>query len=131
MEERRPSLRQETRKRYVSDTDGKVRFVESVETSQTYIDEFRIVEDHQTNVRWACEMCGEPVDSYTILLGEKAGITCGCALRLAKDIISQGFWNDRSFDPQTVQKAYLLRNIFRRRRWRRIFAFLSKCFQRE
>jgi len=131
MEQSPPSLRQQTRKRYVSDNDGRVRFVESVETSQTYIDEFRTVDENVTDVLWMCAVCAGAVASFTHIQGEITGIGCGCALRRAKKIISDEFWNPGSCDTQTLQKAYMIRDIFRRTRWRRAFASLSNFFERE
>lgn len=128
MAKRRPDLTEKTRKSFVSEEHGKVRFVDSFEKKETWIDESIIDTRQDIDVKWQCQVCSTAVATFTELSGQLVGLSCGCASRLAKLILCDEVSQKSTHPTADVQKAILILRMKRKESVRGILSRLANIF---
>lgn len=116
MDRHKPDLTERKRKLFVTDQDGSVRLVESLEDKETFLQENLLTETQSTSVNWRCELCGTFASTFTELRGKKLGFQCGCVRKQVKRILSNNFWRPGLQDEKEVEKAILLKSILAQER---------------
>lgn len=126
---KRPDLTEKKSKRFVSEHGGRVRFVDSREMKETWLDRNLISDRQAIDVLFRCEMCGKPVSSYVVLAGEEVGLECRCALRRARSILKDDAFS--TAPKADVEKAALIVSNVRKEFLIRLLRVIAKPFRKD
>ena len=126
-----PDLIERKRKQFLNETNGKIRLVDSVTETKTFLQQSLIEESHRSKILFRCELCGEYVDSFTELSGQQIGFSCGCAEHQVRKILSDEFFAPGSYSQSDLDKAIVLKAHFRKEKWEKFLGTLKGLFSRK
>lgn len=121
-------LTERKRKRFINEQNGKIRFVDSVTETNTFLQQSLIEEKHRTSILFRCELCGELVASFTELSGQQLGLDCGCAERQIKKILADEIFAPGSYSQSDVDKAIILKAHIGKKKRSALLRMLKKLF---